>query len=184
MLTVKCPLTLLFAATLLLSPGCGKKDQVTVTRVEPPRGAVQPAPAPAPAPAAMPASHEAEPPKQVHIKAEVHNTQKGKWGGITISLQDAATGRQAYQTLKMGKAVELHATGLSVKVLNILSDFTMEHGVIKPGSDDLRNPAAQVEIYEHGQLKWAGWWFVQFPDDRKWDNNRIILRLLRIEPNK
>ena len=166
--------------SLVTSLGCGhKNDQVTRTTL--PASQAIGAPSQTQAPAQDP--HGPAAPAGDKPKVVVKNTQNAKWKGITVSVHNLATGKDDLRVIGPKKMVDLPGTDLAIKVLNIVSDFVMEHGVIQPGSDTMRNPAAQVELYEKGKLIWTGWLFREFPDDRKFDHDHVMLRLMRIEPS-
>ena len=168
-------------ATLLLTPGCGRKKDEAVT------GPVaQPAGAALPAPVAMPpaAPHGEAMPAQRTTPVVVKNTQQAKWKAIKISILNVASGKVTTQAVPPGAEVPIQGTGLTLRVDTILSDFTMSGGVISPASDTLRNPAAQVQLSGGGKLLWKGWMFKRFPDTRKFDDDKVTLNLVDLVANK
>jgi hypothetical protein len=136
------------------------------------------APAVAPAVAPPAAGEAAKPHKEAVVV--VKESQKGKWKAIKIAILDVATGKETFQIVPAGKEVALGSTGVTMKIDNILSDFTMGDKVIQAGSDTMRNPAAQVEMVEGGKLFWKGWVFKLFPDGRKFGQDKFSIKLVEL----
>ena len=176
----------LLAATLLVSLECKRKDQ-EITHV------VQPASQPS-VPGAPPAAAEVAPAKAPlanlpddpasHKNRKVigENKLKKHWRGIRIKIVDVPNRREALWDVKPGRPVPFPGLGLSMKVKHILADFAMGKGVVRAVSDEERNPAAEVQVFEGDKLVWEGWIFKKAPDLRQYRGNRYNLVLVDILP--
>jgi len=54
--------------------------------------------------------------------------------------------------------------GLSLRALQFIPDFAMHGGEVHSHSNELNNPALQVEVTESGGSQWKTWAFQKMPD--------------------
>jgi len=65
----------------------------------------------------------------------------------------------------IGQDFNVPNTQLHIKVVNYVPDFVMDNsGNISTRSDEPKNPAALLELYESGNLKLKSWVFEKFPE--------------------
>ena len=72
------------------------------------------------------------------------------------------TKRSVY-TVAIGSQFAIPDTNLAIKVENFLPHFTMAGAVRTSQSNEPKNPAARVRIYEDGKEIFNGWLFSLFP---------------------
>ena len=147
---------------LMLVPGCRpKEEKVTL---------------PAAAAPAMGGHAMGAPKKEATVV--VPESQKGKWKAIKVLVTEVATKKTSTVVVPLEADFELPGTGLTVRVDNILPDFSMGEGVITSKSDSLTNPAAKVRISEGGKEMYKGWLFSLFPEAHAFEHSKYGIKLV------
>ncbi len=137
--TLKTVIFVLMA--LLLAAGCKKKEEQN-------SGAE-----------VSPSSHG---PKKESVIIEPDSV-KGKWKAVKIAVSDKSTKKEAVYTVGIGTQFSIPDTNLAVKVESFLPDFTMSGAVMTSQSNEPKNPAARVRIYEGDKEIFKGWLFSLYP---------------------
>ena len=87
-------------------------------------------------------------------------------GGVE-SRQDRSgiQGRRSKKTftVPLNSEFKVPDTDLTLKVGNFLPHFTMAADQITSSSNNLENPAAQIEVFEGGKEIFHGWLFSKYP---------------------
>jgi hypothetical protein len=136
----------------------------------------------APQPAAPAnATHGAMPAKKEALVV-VPDTLKGKWKAVRIVVVEIASKKETAHIVPVGSDFPLSGTGLTLRVENLLPDFTMGSGVITSKSESMENPAAQVKIIEGGKDSFKGWMFAKFPDTHSYQHPKYALKLVDFVP--
>ena len=154
-------------ATLLL-PGCHRQEGKGVVTAAPITAAVNPHPG------MGTAGQEAA----VQVPAAV----KAKWKAMKIGLLDLATKQETPYVVKADSDVAIPGTGLTLRALALVPDFTMDNGVITSRGEAANNPAAQIQVTEGGKTIFRGWLFVRFPEAHPLEHPKYALRLLELVP--
>lgn len=159
---------LVSGAVLLLSlVACGKEEK--------------PAPLQAPADATHGAMAGGMPAKR-ESTVVVPEALKGKWKAARIVVVEIASKKESTHVVPVGTDFKVPGTDLTLRVENLLPDFTMGGGVITSKSDQLENPAAQVRVLEGGKETFKGWMFAKFPDAHPFEHPKYAMRLIAFVP--
>jgi hypothetical protein len=110
-------------------------------------------------------------------KIVVPGDVKGKWHAVMLVIEDKVTGKSKDVQAKISSSIEMPGTGLKVNVGEFLPDFTMHGTKITSKSNEPRNPAVQVEVFEKGQGIFKGWLYSRFPDIHPFEHERYRLTL-------
>jgi len=112
----------------------------------------------------------------------VPDALKGKWKAVRIAVVEIGSRKETVHVVPVGSDFPLPGTGLTLRVENLLPDFSMGSGVITSKSEKLENPAAQVRIFEGGKEGFKGWMFVKFPDTHAYQHSKYALKLVEFVP--
>jgi hypothetical protein len=149
--------TLLVAVlTMVAFSGAGCKKQ------QPPPPAMPPQEAPGqPGMPGAPHSETGKPP--VEKKIVVPDAVKAGWKAVKIEVEFKEKKSKKTFTIPLNSEFKVPDSGLTLKVGNFLPHFSMAEDQITSGSNNLENPAAQVEVFEGGKEIFHGWLFSKFP---------------------
>jgi len=153
---------LMLSLPLLLAPACGSEPEKPAEAMQNP--------------------HPEGAPQRTESKVVIPPTQAGKWKGIKISVQDKGTGKTFTQEAALGADAPIPGTGLTLRVENVLPDFSMGGGVITSKSDNPANPAAQVKVAEGDKQVFRGWMFSLFPEAHPFEHPRYAIKLVALVP--
>lgn len=109
-----------------------------------------------------PAAPRQQPVKMASVVV-VPDSVKGKWSAVKIAVSDKSAKRQEVYTIAIGSEFKLPGSDLTLKVENFLPHFVMEGTTLTSGSNELKNPAAQLSITEGGREIYRGWLFTLYP---------------------
>ena len=151
-------------ATLVLavSAGCNKKEEQAT-----PKHPVQ----------------ESKPAKK-ETTVSVPASVKGKWQAVKISVTDKKSNKEAVYTINIGATFSIPGSDLSIKVENFLPHFMMEGTTLTSQSNNPKNPAAQIRIYENGKEVFKGWLFTLYPNTHAFQNPTYGFALVDYIPTK
>jgi hypothetical protein len=168
------PLTLLVAVLLMVAfagPGCKKQEPPPPPR--PPQSA--PGQAGMPGMPAAPHGETGAPPAEKKII--VPDAVKGAWKAVKVEVEfKEKKGRKAF-TIPLNSEFKVPDSDLTLKVGNFLPHFTMGADQITSGSNNLENPAAQVEVFQGGKEIFHGWLFAKYPAVHPFQNDKYGLTL-------
>ena len=153
---------------LLLLPGCHRQEGKDVVTAAPTAAAANLHPG-------MGASRQEA---AVQVPAAV----KAKWKAMKIGLLDLATKQETPYVVKADSELAIPGTGLTLRALALVPDFTMDNGVITSRGEAANNPAAQIQVTEGGKTIFRGWLFVRFPEAHPFEHPKYALRLLELVP--
>ncbi|NOZ24876.1 MAG: DUF2155 domain-containing protein [Nitrospirae bacterium] len=151
---------------MLLSFGACKKKE------EP----VQEAPAPAPA-------HELMIPKG-ETRIVVPDSVQGKWEAVKIEITDKTTKKKEVVTIKLGSEYTIPGSDIKIKVGDFLPDFRMDGLSITSASNELKNPAVHVTVYEGDKEIFKSWLYSNFPSIHPFQHEKYSLTLVEAVPVK
>jgi hypothetical protein len=103
---------------------------------------------------------------------------KAKWIAIKLRIVDRATKKATEHTLRIGSALAVPNTKVTISALAFLPDFRMDEKQITTASDTLNNPAAQVLVQEPGKSDWKGWLYSKHPDIHAYTHEKISILLV------
>ncbi len=112
--------------------------------------------------------------KKVVLPDEV----KAKWNKVKMEISDASSKSSEVMTLKVGNTVPLKKDGLKLKVDAFVPDYRIVEDRIETRSNEPKNPAVFVELFDGDKLVAKGWVFKDFPEFNSFNNDRIHLTLV------
>ena len=154
---------LLLAAASFLFVGCGKKEDATEAAGNPHDSGEIP----------LDSQTMMTGPAEVLIPDDV----KAAWKGIKIEVTDNETGKKEVVAIDMGQEKEIGSSGLKIKALSFLPAFQMDGPTVTSNSNEMENPAAQIEISE-GDKHWKGWLFTLFPTTHAYTHPKYSITLV------
>jgi hypothetical protein len=107
---------------------------------------------------------------------------KGKWKAVKIAVIDKSTNKEAVYTIAIGSQFIIPGTDLAIKVESFLPHFTMSGAVMTSQSNEPKNPAARVRIYEGGKEIFKGWLFSLYPTTHAIQHPRFGFTLVGFIP--
>ncbi len=107
---------------------------------------------------------------------------KGKWKAVKIALLDKTTNKTTVYTVAIGADFAIPNTNLAVKVDSFLPHFTMNGTIMTSQSNEPKNPAARVRIYEGGKEIFKGWLFSLYPTTHAMEHPRYSFTLVGFVP--
>lgn len=111
--------------------------------------------------------------KQVVVPAEV----KGKWSKVILVVQDKVTKKSSEYTIKLGSQFEIPGSGLKVAVGEFLPEFIMSESKITSASNEPKNPAVNVEVFESNKSVFKGWLYSKYPTVHPFEHSKYSLSL-------
>lgn len=97
-------------------------------------------------------------------KVVVPDAVKKSWSKVRLQFIDKTNGAKKEIVAPLGKEVAVEGTQLKIKVGEFLPEFTMAGGEITSRSNEPKQPAVRVEIFEQGKLIHKGWLFAKMPE--------------------
>lgn len=107
----------------------------------------------------------------------VPDAVRKSWSKVRLQLVEKATGAKKDIVASLGAETTLAGTPLTIKVGEFLPDFTMAGGEITSRSNEPKQPAVRLEIYEQGRLVHKGWIFAKMPDVHPFEHQKYGLLL-------
>ncbi len=109
---------------------------------------------------------------------------KGKWRAVVVAVSDRKSGKELICEVAVGSQVAVPASDISIAVDNFLPDFTMQGTVLTSESNELKNPAARIRVFEGGKEIFKGWLFSLFPTTHSFQHPRYSFTLKGFIPAK
>jgi hypothetical protein len=161
-ITMKRILAISLGVALVLSLGlgaCKKKEEQPVPQApQMPHGmapgmapGMPPQMAPGGAPQMGPGGAPGQPTLNIpkgETKLVVPESLKGKWSAVKIVVTDKGTQKSDEYTVKLNSEFKIPSSNLKIAVGDFLPDFRMEGTTVTSASDEPKNPAVGVKIFE------------------------------------
>ncbi len=106
---------------------------------------------------------ESRPVKKGHAPVVVPRDVQDKWKAVVIAVVNKQTNTEKDYVVDINKDLAVPSSKIRIKVLNFLPDFSMSPQGITSLSNELKNPAAQVVVYEGDKNIFEGWLFEKHP---------------------
>jgi len=110
-------------------------------------------------------------------KIVVPDSVKKSWSKVRLQLTDRQAKSVKDIVAPLGGEVSIEGTALKVKIGEFLPEFSMSGGEITSRSNEPKQPAVRVEIYEQGTLVHKGWLFARMPDVHAFEHPKYGLTL-------
>ncbi len=143
----------------VLAGGCKKKEQA-------PEGQ-----------APMPMTPAVVMPKG-QTKIVVPENVKATWKAVKIEILDKKTNKAQEVTLNLNSEYKIPNSNLTLKIGDFLPDFRMDGLTITSASNEPRNPAVHIRVYEGDKEIFKGWLYEKFPTIHPFQHDRYKLTLL------
>jgi hypothetical protein len=112
--------------------------------------------------------------KEVRVSEEI----KAKWKEVKLEVLDNSSETSEVLTMEVGRTTPLKDTGFKLKVEVFVPDYAMFEDHIGSRSNEPRNAAVLVELFEGEKSVAKGWIFKAFPDFNSYGHERFTLALL------
>ena len=158
---------ILFVALMVMSiafAGCGKKEEEVSSTNPHESGEI---------PLAQPEVTMAGP-AQVSVPDEI----KAAWKGIKVEVADIESGKKETLSIDLGSEMPIAGSTLKVKAVSFLPAFQMDGPNVTSRSNELENPAAQVEVFEGDTQIFKGWLFTLYPSTHAFTHPKYSLTLI------
>lgn len=111
--------------------------------------------------------------KEVKLSPEV----KAKWKEVKMDLIDPASKKKETLTLKVGETTPLK-NNVKIKVAAFVPDYAIADTTIESRSNEPKNPAVLLELFEGDKIVAKGWVFKDFPEFNSYNDARFPLILV------
>jgi len=115
--------------------------------------------------------------KKGHVPVSVPPDVQTKWKSVVIEVANKQTGEQKDYVVDISQGLIVPNTKIRVSVLTFLPDFSMSSKGITSLSNEPRNPAAEVVIYEDGNKIFEGWLFQKLPTLHPFEHKVYAIKL-------
>ena len=123
-------------------------------------------------------AQEKSPVAAVPSVVEVPDEILSAWKAIRVEVIDLMSAKAASYTVNIGGEEEIGDSGLKIKALNFLPAFQMNVPIITSRSNELENPAAQIEVYERDVQIFKGWLFTLYPTTHAFTHPKYSITLV------
>jgi hypothetical protein len=116
-------------------------------------------------------------------KVIVPESVKGKWSAATIILEDKVSKTKHEYTVKLNSDFNIPNSDLKIHVGEFLPDFKMDGLTLTSSSNEPRNPALALRVFENGKQifpaagKQWGWLFSKVPSIHRFEHPRYAIIL-------
>ena len=103
---------------------------------------------------------------------------KARWNEVKMEVTDNGSKGKEVLTLKVGSTTNLKKQGFKLKVEALVPDYSISDNRIESRSNEPKNPAVLVELFEGDKSVAKGWIFKNFTDFNSYRDDRVGLQLL------
>ena len=118
--------------------------------------------------------------REVKLSDEV----KARWSEAKMEVTDSSSKSKEVLTIKVGSTTNLKKQGFKLKVEALVPDYSISDNRIESRSNEPKNPAVFVELFEGDKSVAKGWIFKNFTDFNSYHDDRVGLQLLAPGPEK
>jgi hypothetical protein len=158
----------------LAGTGCKKKEPPPPPM--PPQGAPGQPGMPGGMPGGAPHGEAGAPP--VEKKVVVPDAVKNAWKAVKVEIEFKDKKSKKQFTVPLRSEFKVPDSDLTLKVGEFLPHFTMAADQITSGSNNLENPAAQIEVFQGGKEIFHGWLFSKYPAVHPFQHDKFGLVML------
>jgi hypothetical protein len=109
---------------------------------------------------------------------------KGKWRAVVVGVTDKQTGKELLYEVPLGAQASALNSDLSISAENFLPHFIMQGTVLTSQSNEPKNPAVQIKVFEGGKEIFKGWLFALYPTTHAFQHPRYGFTLKGYIPAK
>ncbi len=111
-------------------------------------------------------------------KISVPNAVKGAWKAVKIEVEYKEKKSRKQFTVPLKSEFKVPDSELVVKIGEFLPHFSMTADSITSNSNNLENPAAQIEVLQGGKEIFRGWLFSKFPAVHPFQHDKYGITML------
>lgn len=115
--------------------------------------------------------------KNGHVPVSVPPDVQTKWKSVVIEVANKQTNEKKDYVVHIKQSFIIPDTKIRMDVLTFLPDFSMSHKGITSLSNEPRNPAAKVVIYEDGNKIFESWLFQKLPTVHPFEHKVYAIKL-------
>lgn len=104
---------------------------------------------------------------------------KGKWDAVVLEIVDKSTNSSQQITIKLGDEYQIPNSNIKIKVGEFLPDFRMDGLTITSASNEPKNPAVHVTIYEGEKQIFSKWLYSKFPTIHPFQHEKYRITLIK-----
>ncbi|MDI6800852.1 MAG: DUF2155 domain-containing protein [Thermodesulfovibrionales bacterium] len=99
-------------------------------------------------------------------KVVVPDAVKSQWKKVRFIIEDKIAKKNTEYDVQIGSEFKLPGTALKIVVGEFIPDFKIidNETVITSASNEPKNPAVKVEVFENSKSIFKGWLYSKFPD--------------------
>lgn len=124
-------------------------------------------------------TQEQQPVVSAPVRVEVSDDIISAWKAIEVEVIDLMSAKATRYIVNVGDEEEIGGSGLKIKVFNFLPAFQMNVPIITSRSNELENPAAQIEVSEGGVQIFKGWLFTLYPTTHAFTHPKYSITLVK-----
>jgi hypothetical protein len=109
---------------------------------------------------------------------------KGKWLAVKLGVTDKQSGRESTYDIPLRIQTPIPNSDISITVDNFLPHFIMQGRILTSQSNEPKNPAARIRVYEKGKEIFKGWLFSLYPTTHTFQHPRYGFTLKGFIPAK
>lgn len=106
----------------------------------------------------------------------------GKWKAVKIAVQDKSQSKETVYTVDVGGQLALPNSDLTLKVEAFLPHFIMEGATLTSQTNEPKNPAVQIKIFQADKEVFKGWLFTLYPTTHAFQNPKYSFSLVDFVP--
>jgi hypothetical protein len=115
--------------------------------------------------------------KNGHMPVSVPPDVQAKWKSVVIEVANKQTNEKKDYVVDIEQSFIIPDTKIRMDVLTFLPDFSMSPKGITSLSNEPRNPAAKVVIYEDGNKIFESWLFQKLPTVHPFEHKVYDIKL-------
>jgi len=127
------------------------------------------------------AAQHPQPAGKKKLTVVVPDSVKGKWASATLAV--SAEGSEKELKLAIGDKISL-GKNLQLHLVHYLPAYTSDFQSVTSSSNELVNPAVQVQAISNGKVVAEGWIFQNLPEFNSFKSEQVKVRLISAEPTK
>ena len=120
---------------------------------------------------------DSPPAKRDRTPVSVPPDAQSKWKAVVIEVVNKQTNEKKDHVVDIDQSFTIPDTKIRIDVSTFLPDFSMSAKGITSLSNEPRNPAAKVVIYENGRNIFEGWLFKKLPMVHPFEHEVYAIKL-------
>ncbi len=111
-------------------------------------------------------------------KVVVPDAVKGQWKAIKIEVEYKDKKSRKQYTVPLRSEFKIPDSDITIKIGEFLPHFSMTTDSITSSSNNLENPAAQIDVLQGGKEIFHGWLFSKFPAVHPFQHDKFGITML------